>query len=220
MATTAVNPDPTVTRTIIEPDLSKPKVGQPTLVAFFGGDHTVRLSLGHVLAIGPVDAATGQPTLTIAYPDVASDGTVDERKLGTVRWADAYARVTGVPHFSHPDVKAGRVAVAWGGDGAIEIENAPSIPQPEGAGSDANPVFERHELQDPAPGSGVNEAIVAQHSKAPEGTHQSPATSEAGTVHDAVVEPSRSATGETLVDSTDSTQQSAPAMGAETASSS
>jgi hypothetical protein len=190
MSTATVNPDPTVTRTIIEPDLSKPQVGQPTVVAFFGGDHTVRLSLAHVLAIGPVDPVTGQPTLTLAYPTEPAD----PRKLGTVRWSDGYTRVTGVQHASHPDVKAGKVSVAWSGSGAIEIENAPELPQPEGPGSDANPIFQRHVLNDEEPGTAVNEAIAAQRGLVPEGSHVSPATSEAGTTHDATVAAAEPAT--------------------------
>jgi hypothetical protein len=189
MSTTVASPDPQVTRTIITPDLSKPQVGQPTLVAFFGGDHTVKLSLAHVLSIGALDPITGEPTLTVAYPTQPAD----ERKLGNVRWADAYTRATGVQHFSHPDVKAGKVAVAWGGDGAIEILSAPEIPQPEGAGSVENPIFQRQELKEETASTAIHEAIAAQRGQVPEGSHVSPATSEAGTTHDATVAPAEPA---------------------------
>ncbi|HEV2174012.1 MAG TPA: hypothetical protein VGR71_10610 [Nitrospira sp.] len=195
MSTTTASPDPTVTRTIVTPDLSKPEIGQPTLVAFFGADHIVKLSLAHVLSIGPVEPETGEPTLTVAFPTPATDAQpVDARKLGSVRWSDAYTRATGVQHFSHPDVKSGKAAIAWGGDGAIEILEAPEIPQPEGAGSVDNPIYQRHELdQEPAP-TAVNEALLAQHGKAPEGAHLSPATSEAGATHDATVAATESTT--------------------------
>lgn len=174
----------TVTRTIITPDLSKPVIGQPTLVAFFGSDHKVTLSLAHVLAIGPVDELTNEPTLTVAYPSTPAD----ERKLGNVRWSDAYDRVTGVQHFTHPDAKSGKLSIAWGGDGDIEILSAPELPQPEGAGSVANPIFERQELTEPkGTSAAVSEALAAQQGKVPEGAHVSPATSEAGSTHDGTI---------------------------------
>lgn len=183
MSTAAVNPDPTVTRTIITPDLSKPAVGQPTLVTFFDSDHMVRLSVGHVLSVGPKDETTGEPTLTIAFPNQPAD----ERKLGSVRWSDAYTRVTGVQHYTHPDVRSGKLSIAWGGDGAIEVDNAPAIPQP--AGNAENPIFARQELHvEPSTAAVQAEAINAQHGKAPEGAHVSPLTSEAGQTHDATVQ--------------------------------
>lgn len=192
MSTALAQPDPVIRRTIVTPDLSKPAVGLPTLVAFFGGDHTVLLSLAHVLSVGPVDPATNEPTLTVAFPT----RPIDERKLGSVRWSDAFQRVTGVQHFSHPDVKEGRAAIAWGGDGAIEILSAPEIPQPEGAGSDENPIFTRNVLEDQPTGEAVHEALIAQQGKAPEGSHQSPLTSEAGTTHGATVQPQAVETAE------------------------
>lgn len=170
--------------TVITPDLSKPEIGQPTVVAFFGGDHTVKLSLAHVLAIGPVDPVTGHPTLTVAYPSQPAD----PRKLGTPRWSDAFDRVTGVQHYSHPDAKDGKLSIAWGGDGDIEVENVPELPTPAGDG--ANPVYQRQDLEVPNLAAATNaEAIIAQRGQAPEGSHLSPATSEAGTTHDATVAP-------------------------------
>lgn len=203
MATATVNPDPQITRTIITPDLSKPEIGQPTLIAFYNADHTVKLTVAHVLAIGPADAATGQPTLTVAYPAEPFDA----RKLGSVRWGDAYARVTGVQHYTHPDVKDGKLSIAWGGDGAIEVDSVPEIPQPEGKGSTENPIYQRQELQEPQASTEVNEAIIAQRGQAPEGSHLSPATSEAGETHDATV-PAPSAPGDQTVNSAQSSAAS------------
>lgn len=170
--------------TVITPDLSKPKIGQPTVVAFFQPDHSVLLTLAFVLAIGPVDEQTEEPTLTVAYPKQPAD----DRKLGSVRWADAFERVTGVQHYTHPDAREGKLAIAWGGDGDIEIGNAPEIPQPEGDAQ--NPIFARQDLQPASTEAAeLQEAIIAQRGQAPEGAHLSPATSEAGETHDATVAP-------------------------------
>jgi hypothetical protein len=169
---------------VITPDLSNPKVGQPTVVAFFQPDHTVLLTLAFVTGIGPVDEITGHPTLSVVFPRQPADGRV----LGSVRWSDAFDRVTGVQHYSHPDAQDGKLAIAWGGDGDIEIGDAPQIPQPEGNAS--NPIYDRHELNEQPSTSAVTaESLIAQRGQAPEGAHLSPLTSEAGEVHDATVAP-------------------------------
>jgi hypothetical protein len=169
--------------TVITPDLAKPKVGQPTVICFFGADHTVMLSLATVLAIGPVDPVTEEPTLSLVY----ANDPADPQKLGTVRWYEGFTRATGVQHYSHPDARDGKLSVAWGGDGDIEIDAVPSIPQPEGTGVE-NPIFARQELDTPPSTAAVQaEALAAQRGNAPEGSHTSPLTSEAGATHDAVV---------------------------------
>lgn len=151
------------------------KVGSPVLVAFFNGQHVKSTAVAHVTAVGPVDEKTNQPTISVTFPTQPAD----ERKLASARWPDAYTRQTGVQHYSHPDVQAGKLPVAYGGE--FEVVSEPSIPQPAGSGD--NPIFDRHIIDPAAPK--VTEAIAAQQGKMPEGSHASPVASEAGTVHNA-----------------------------------
>lgn len=152
-------------------ELDKPFVGQPILVAFFDGSHTIHRSVAHVLSIGPVDADTNKPTISVAYPNPDADLTI----LSSASWFKAYTRQTGVQHISHPAVQAGQLSIAYGHSVPVDEANQPDIPQPAGDGT--NPIFTRDD--DPVITKvSIGQAAIVQGAKVPGPTVQSPLINE------------------------------------------
>jgi hypothetical protein len=98
-------------------DPSNPVVGQPVLIAFFDGNHVVHQSVAHVLSLGPVDAFTNKPTISVAYPTPGVLPSV----LSSASWFKGYSRSVGVQHVSHPHVQDSKVSIAYG-----DVDDFPS----------------------------------------------------------------------------------------------
>jgi hypothetical protein len=153
------------------PDLTDPVVGQPIAIAFFDGNHLVHFSVAHVLSVGAIDELTGKPTISVAYPDPGADPSV----LANASWYRGYARRTGIQHFSHPDVQASRVSIAYGNPQDIPAASHPELPKPAGDGE--NPVFSRADDILPTHVS-LGQAASVQSAKNPRETVVSPLTSD------------------------------------------
>lgn len=162
--------------TTMPPSSAKPAIGKAVLVTYFDPKHEVKSQVAHVLSIGTLatELATedGHPSLTLAFP---SD-SADPAKLGSPRWNDAYQRVSGVVHYTHPLARAGKVSVVWGYP--VEVDVLPTLLTPEGNAE--NPIFERQELHELEPPTDLSQTVAVQSGKAPEGTVISPLTSDAG----------------------------------------
>jgi len=153
------------------PNLADPVVGQPVAVAFFDGSHIVHFSVAHVLAVGPLDPLTGKPTISVAYPDPAADPSI----LANASWFKGYIRQVGVQHFSHPEVQASKVSVAYGNPQDLPAASKPELPKPAGDGE--NPIFSR--ADDPQPTHvSLGQASAVQSAKHPRETVVSPLTSD------------------------------------------
>jgi hypothetical protein len=153
------------------PDLGTPVVGSPIAVAFFDGDHVVHFSVAHVLSLGPIEAATGKPTISVAYPDPDAEPTV----LSSASWFKGYVRRTGVQHVSSPDVQESRVSIGYGDPVDLAKGAQPSIPAP--AGDADNPIFDRADDVVPTHVS-LGQASIVQSAKTPRETVVSPLTSD------------------------------------------
>lgn len=141
-------------------------------VSFFNHAHQVFSTLAHVLAVGPVDENTGQPTLSLAYPDPQAS----DRTLTGPKWYEGYKREVGVQHASHPDVKDGRLSAAWAQPMSPRIEDLPAhIPTPEG--SAARPYFERQVPAEVEKAS-IEQNLAVQRGLAPAGTVIPPTVNE------------------------------------------
>ena len=148
-----------------------PIVGQPILVAFFDGNHTVHHSVAHVLSIGPVDLETGKPTISVAYPDPNADLSI----LSSASWFKGYIRQAGVQHVTHPEVLNSHLSVAYGNSLDLDDVERPAFPTPAGDGK--NPIFDRADDTVPSHVS-LGQAALVQGAKEPGPTVVSPLINE------------------------------------------
>ena len=148
-----------------------PIVGQPILVAFFDGNHTVHHSVAHVLSIGPVDLETGKPTISVAYPDPNADLSI----LSSASWFKGYIRQAGVQHVTHPEVLNSHLSVAYGNPLDLDDVERPAFPTPAGDGK--NPIFDRADDTVPSHVS-LGQAALVQGAKEPGPTVVSPLINE------------------------------------------
>jgi hypothetical protein len=148
-------------------DPNTPIVGQPILVAFFDGNHTVHHSVAHVLSIGPVDLETGKPTISVAYPDPDAALSI----LSSASWFKGYIRQAGVQHVTHPEVLNSHLSVAYGNPLDLDDVERPALPQPTGLA--ANPIFDRADDTVPSHVS-LGQAALVQGAKEPGPTVVSP----------------------------------------------
>lgn len=152
-------------------DPNTPIVGQPILVAFFDGNHTVHHSVAHVLSIGPVDLETGKPTISVAYPDPDAALSI----LSSASWFKGYIRQAGVQHVTHPEVLNSHLSVAYGNPLDLDDVERPAFPTPAGDGK--NPIFDRADDTVPSHVS-LGQAALVQGAKEPGPTVVSPLINE------------------------------------------
>jgi hypothetical protein len=153
-----------------EPAPIQPKVGQVVGLVFIDGAHNVYRRMGFVLSIGAADEKTGQPVLSVVYPDPAAL----PQTLGSTQWHQGFLRATGVQHESHPDVQSWALPIGWGG--SLRIGSHGTIPAPAGDGTRS--YFKRYDLPKPLDVS-PQQAAAAQSGTVPEGTVISPLVNEA-----------------------------------------
>jgi hypothetical protein len=123
---------------------TQPVAGNLVILSFWDATHKVHRVAAHIHSVGQVDES-GHPNITAAFPDPNSPVGI----LGSANWQRGYARLTGILHVSHPEVKAGRTSAAWEyalpevGDDEAEIPAPGPLPE--------NPVFARTIAPDPVP---------------------------------------------------------------------
>jgi hypothetical protein len=96
------------------------------LVKAFGSD-TATVHAGFVLSVHPVTrenkGENGEPVLTVAFLDPKAPVQV----IGSSNWHQAFQRISGVPHYSNIEARAGKHGIFWVDfvDGDELAENLP-----------------------------------------------------------------------------------------------